>query len=81
MGAESSAKNSPNAPEFILPICLPKPKISGFQFKKASFDVRSPWLVGTGAWYYYYFIFLRLKNHNICLKFMIIFREKQVGQY
>jgi hypothetical protein len=24
MGAESSAENTPNAPEFICPICLPK---------------------------------------------------------
>ena len=29
MGANSSAENSPNAPEFICPICLPS---SGFQF-------------------------------------------------
>ena len=29
MGADSSAKNTPNVPEFICPICLPKPKSSG----------------------------------------------------
>ena len=33
MGAEYSlTKNTPNAPEFIRPICLPKPKSSGFQW-------------------------------------------------
>ena len=34
MGADSSAENTPNAPEFISPICLPKPKSSGFQEKR-----------------------------------------------
>ena len=34
MGADSLAKNTPNVPEFICPICLPKPKSSGFQWKK-----------------------------------------------
>ena len=43
MGADSLAENTPNAPEFICPIYLPKPKSSGFQSKKASFGVRSPW--------------------------------------
>ena len=33
----------PNAPEIICPICLAKPKSSGFQWKKASLGVRSPW--------------------------------------
>ena len=32
MGADSLAKNTLNAPEFICPIYLPKPKFSGFQF-------------------------------------------------
>ena len=36
MGADISAENAPNAPEFICPICLPEPKSSGFQWKKAS---------------------------------------------
>ena len=40
MGANKSAENTPNAPEFIWPICLPKPKNSGFQWKKASLGVR-----------------------------------------
>ena len=31
MGADSSTENTPNAPEFICPICLLKPKSSGFQ--------------------------------------------------
>ena len=30
VGADSLAKNIPNATEFICPICLPKPKSSGF---------------------------------------------------
>ena len=36
-------KIPPNAPEFICPICLPKPKSSGFQWKKALLGVRSPY--------------------------------------
>ena len=43
MGADSFAENTLNAPEFIYPICLPKPKSSVFQRKKASLGVRSPW--------------------------------------
>ena len=43
--ADSSAEDSPNAPEFICPICLLKPKSSGFQKKGASFGVRSPWFL------------------------------------
>jgi hypothetical protein len=31
MGADSLAENTPIDPEFICPICLPKPKSSGFQ--------------------------------------------------
>jgi hypothetical protein len=31
MGADNLAENTPNAPEFICPIGLPKPKSSGFQ--------------------------------------------------
>jgi hypothetical protein len=30
-GADSLAENTPNAPEFNRPICLPKPESSGFQ--------------------------------------------------
>ena len=45
MGADSLAENTPNAPEFICPMCLPKPKSSGFQWKKASLGVRSPWIL------------------------------------
>ena len=36
-------KIPPNVPEFICPICLPKPKSSGISWKKASLGVRSPW--------------------------------------
>ena len=39
MGADSEAENTPNVPRFISPICLPKPKSSGFQWKKASLGV------------------------------------------
>ena len=45
MGADSSGKNTPNAPEFIFPICLSKPKSSGFQWKTASLGIRSPWAI------------------------------------
>ena len=44
MGADSLAENTPNAPEFICPICLPNPKSFGFQWKKASLGVPSPCL-------------------------------------
>ena len=30
-------------PQFIFPICLPKPKLFGIQWKKASLGARSPW--------------------------------------
>ena len=43
MGADSLDKSIQNAPEFICPICLPNPKSLGFQWKKASLGVRSPW--------------------------------------
>ena len=42
MGADSLAENTQNAPEFICPICLPKPKSLAFQWKKASLGVRCP---------------------------------------
>ena len=45
MGADCSAQNTPNAPEFICPICLLKPKSSRFQWKNALFGVRNPWYV------------------------------------
>ena len=44
MGADKLAKNTPNAPKFISPNCLPKPKSLGFRWKKASLGVHSPWL-------------------------------------
>ena len=31
IGADNLSKNKPNAPEFICPICLSKPKSAGFQ--------------------------------------------------
>ena len=34
MGADESAENTPNAPYFLVPICLSKPKSLGF-LKKA----------------------------------------------
>ena len=48
MGADSLAKNTPNAPEFICPICLPMCVSSGFPWKKALSDVGSPWYVAIG---------------------------------
>ena len=52
MSADSLPKNTPNAPEFICPICLPKPKRSGFQWKKASLGVRSLWIAtSTISWW------------------------------
>ena len=43
-GADSSAENTLNAPEFICPICLLKPNSSGFQWKKALLGDCSPCL-------------------------------------
>ena len=34
MGADSSAEDAENAPEYMCPICLSKPKSSGLQWKK-----------------------------------------------
>ena len=31
MGADKAAENTPNAPKFICPNCLPKPKSLGFR--------------------------------------------------
>ena len=42
MGVDKLVKNTPNAPKFICPNCLPKPKILGFWWKKDSLGVRSP---------------------------------------
>ena len=44
MGADKLAKNTPNAPKLLSPICLPNPKILGFSKKKLSLGVRSPWM-------------------------------------
>ena len=41
--ADSLAENTPNAPKFICPNCLPKPKSLGFRRIKASLGVHSPW--------------------------------------
>ena len=42
MGADISAENTPNAPEFICPICLPwSPKVLDFN-EKGFIGVRSP---------------------------------------
>ena len=35
MGADSSAENTPNAPKFICPKCLPNPKELEFLWKKS----------------------------------------------
>ena len=39
--AYNSAENTPNAPKFISPICLSKPKSLGYHWKKASSGIRS----------------------------------------
>ena len=49
MGADKLDENTPNAPKFICPICLPKDKSSGFQWKMASLGVHSPWNVCCSA--------------------------------
>ena len=41
MGADSPAKNTPNASKNFSPKCLPKPKNSRFLKKKLSLGVRS----------------------------------------
>ena len=50
MGADKLFKNTPNAPKFICPNCLPKPRSLGFWWKKASLGVRSPWSLPKGDW-------------------------------
>ena len=42
MGADKSSKNTPIAPKFICPICLPKSKKFENSTKKASLGVSSP---------------------------------------
>ena len=42
MGADKSAKNTPNATNFICTNCLPKPKSLEFRRKKAALGDRSP---------------------------------------
>ena len=42
MGADKLFENTPNAPKFICPNCLPKSKSLGFWWKKTSLSVRSP---------------------------------------
>ena len=61
MGADSLAENTPNVPEFICLICLPKHKSSGFQWKKASLSVRSPWILPWVISFVGYVIYLHLK--------------------
>ena len=46
MGADNLAESTPNAPKSVSPICLPKPRSSEFQWKKASLGVPSPWIWG-----------------------------------
>ena len=56
MGGYSSDENTPNAPEFICPICLPNPKSSGFQWNDDALGIRSS---GPRAWIFnIYKIFL-----------------------
>jgi hypothetical protein len=41
--ADKSAEITPNAPKFTCLNCLPKPKSSGFRWKKTSLSVHSLW--------------------------------------
>ena len=41
IGVNKLSENTPNVPNFISQNCLPKPKIFGFLWKKASLGVRS----------------------------------------
>ena len=43
MGADSSAENTPNNPEFSAQFVCPSPKVLYFNEKKALLGVRSPW--------------------------------------
>ena len=43
MSADKLAENTPNAPKFICPSFLLKPKSLEFWWKKATLGVRSPW--------------------------------------
>jgi hypothetical protein len=52
MGADKLTENTPNAPKFICPNCLFKPKSLGFRWKTASLDVCSPW---TTLWKNHYY--------------------------
>ena len=38
MSNDSSAKNTPNAPEFVCPICLPKPNVLDFDEKRLHWE-------------------------------------------
>ena len=71
MGADSSAENTQNAPEFICPICLPKPKSSEFQWKKALLGVRSLWCKH---------IKLVYKNETIHLEYIYLFFGYKFGE-
>ena len=67
MDADSSAKNTPKAPEFICSTCLLKPKSSEFQWKKASLGVRSPWLQVQAQYYsdvFYVTLIISIDDEN-----------------
>ena len=61
MGADSLPENTPNTLEFICPICLPKPKSSEFQWKKASLGICGPSVYTYKTWY-------EFRKDKICLK-------------
>ena len=52
-------KIPPNAPEFICLICLPNAKRFGFQWKKASMGICSPWIKSWNSALKSYFCFSR----------------------
>ena len=52
------SKKTPNAPKFICPICLSKPRKLKFQWKKTSLGVHSPLIESLYHWK------IRFQNHK-----------------
>ena len=81
MGADSSAENIPNAPKFIFPICLPKPKPKSleFQWKKASLGVRSPCGLVLNTYQDFYTAVCNAQWTNALLISLQLFRNKAMS--
>ena len=78
MGANSSSKITQNAPEFICLNCQPKTKSSGFQWKKASLDVRSPYSTHNAVKYVFeanflFFVIYLLNNLSLLRSQFILY--------